>query len=237
MKSRQKEIRLAPINAEENGGRSILRTSKNARDDDIQKLGKRLRKQDGVANVLIEFRSEFNALKHAFHDYVRGSTVATYAAARFLVEDKSSWAEFCRHREWRERKRLAPRVRHPEDALRASARIAVGFDGKRATRRASRLYRLLEPFFARKTPVREVASMIKEGGLKRLAEVGATLKKGKKGASKSAKAPDCRFAINNQKMTKRIAAMSAGTKFRLSAKLKKLKGGAIELIIYNVKTM
>ncbi|MBZ9864207.1 hypothetical protein LB515_02350 [Mesorhizobium sp. CA15] len=236
MKSRQKVISLAPINAEANFARSVFGTSKNARnEDDIQKLGKRLKKQDGVANVLIKFRSEFNALSHAYHDHVRGSTVAVYAAARFLVEDKSSWAEFCRHPEWQDWKRLAPRAGHPEDALRAAARIAVGFGGKGATRRASRLYRLLEPFFARNTSPRKVASIINDGGLKRLAEVGATLKKGKKGAPKSAKTPNCRFALKNQKMAKKIAAMTPGTKFRLSAKAKKAKGGAIEIRIYNFK--
>ncbi|MER8649868.1 hypothetical protein [Mesorhizobium sp. M0586] len=235
MKSRQKVIRLAPINAETNFARSILRTSKNARDDGIQKLGKRLRKQDGVANVLVKIRSEFNPLSLAYHDHVRGSTVAVYAASRFLVEDKSSWVEFCRHPEWQDWKRLAPRASHPEDALRAAARIAVGFGSKRATRRASRLYRLLEPFFARNASLRKVASIINDGGLKRLAEAGATLKNGKKGAPKSAKTPHCRFDLKNQKMAKKIAAMTPGTKFRLSAKVKKAKSGAIEIGIYDIK--
>ncbi|WJI79369.1 MULTISPECIES: hypothetical protein [unclassified Mesorhizobium] len=177
MKSRQKKIHLAPLGAEANSSRSIFRTSKNNRkDDEIRKLGKRLRKRDGVAKVLIKCRSEFSALSQAHHNHVRESTIAIYAAALLLVEDRSSWAEFCRHRDWRKRKRLAPRVGHPEDALRASVRLAVGFKGKRATRRSSRLYKLLEPFFARATPMREVAAIARDRGLKGLAEVGTTFK-------------------------------------------------------------
>ncbi|TPJ77138.1 hypothetical protein [Mesorhizobium sp. B2-6-2] len=235
MKSRQKEIRVAPIDAKGNSGRSILRTFKNARShDDIRKLGKNLRKQDGVANVLIKLRSELGALSQAYHHHVRESTIAVYAAARLLVEDKSSWKEFCGHREWRDRKRVAPRLRHPEDALRATARIAAGFDGKRATRRASRLYRLLQPFFARGTSPQEVASIVSDGGLKRLAEVGATLKKEKKAALQSGKAPAYRFKLENRQMAKKISGMAAGTKFRMSAKIKKTKSGALEIKIYKV---
>jgi len=231
VKSRQKEIRVAP-----NSGRSIFRTSKNARkNDEIRKLGNRLRKQRGVAKVLIDSRSKFDALSQASHRYVRESTVAVYAAARLLVEDKSSWKEFCRHPEWRERKRLAPRVSHPEDALRAAARIAAGFDCKRATRRASRLYRLLKPFFVHGTSLREVASIVSDGGLKRLTEVGATFQEAKKAPSKSAKTSSCRFTLKNHQMADKIATMTSGTKVRLSAKVKKAKGGAIEIRIYNIK--
>ncbi|ESX24148.1 hypothetical protein [Mesorhizobium sp. LSJC264A00] len=235
MKSRQKKIHLAPLGAETNSPRSIFRTSKNNRkDDDIRKLGKRLRKRDGVAKVLIKCRSEFSALSQAHHSHVRESTIAIYAAALLLVEDRSSWAEFCRHRDWRKRKRLAPRVGHSEDALRASVRLAVGFKGKRATRRSSRLYKLLEPFFARATPMREVAAITRDRGLKGLTEVGATFKNNKKAASKAKRRPACRFTLE-EKMATKILSATAGTKIHLYGRVKKLKNGGVEITVRKIK--
>ncbi|TIL33917.1 hypothetical protein [Mesorhizobium sp.] len=234
MKSRQKKIHLAPRGAETNSRRSIFRTSeKNRKDDDIQKLGKRLRKRDGVAKVLIEFRSEFSDLSQGYHNHVRESTIAVYAAALLLREDRSSWAEFCRHSDWRKRKRLAPRVAHPEDALRATARLVVGFK-ERATRRSSRLYKLLEPFFAGATPMREVAAIARDGGLKGLAEVGATFKNEKKAAPKAKRSPACRFTFENRKMATKISSVAAGTKLQLFGKVKKSKSGAVEIILHKI---
>lgn len=236
MKSRQKKIHLAPRGAETNSRRSIFRTSeKNRKDDDIQKLGKRLRKRDGAAKVLIEFRSEFSDLSQGYHIHVRESTIAVYAAALLLREDRSSWAEFCRHSDWRKHKRLAPRVAHPEDALRATARLVVGFKGKRATRRSSRLYKLLEPFFARATPMREVAAIARDGGLKGLAEVSTTFKNEKKAAPKAKRSPACRFTFENRGMATKISSVAAGTEFQLFGKVNKSKSGAVKMIFYKIK--
>lgn len=126
--------------------------------------------QPGAAiSLLKELRSQEEHDESRYRAKFRRRLTETYKVALVAAESVDIWQEICDHPEWRGFKQ-APKHDDQKDALRYVVRLFVGFDGLAATKKASKYYVSLKPWFERRAPASEVREALKrEGGIENLA--------------------------------------------------------------------
>lgn len=84
-----------------------------------------------------------------------------FAAALIVQEDDDEWDELCAADEWVEHPKLKPKRTDP---LRATLRLAVGFEGRKADSTVHRYYKALGPLFVEKVSPVDIPRIIRESG-------------------------------------------------------------------------
>lgn len=98
-----------------------------------------------------EIQRGHSALRSHQHKQLRTALARLYAFACFLREDEDAWLDFCRDNVWGSYRRR-PKKSDRDDALRYVVRVAVGFNGRPATKRASKYYARLNGWFTAEIP-------------------------------------------------------------------------------------
>jgi hypothetical protein len=98
-----------------------------------------------------EIQRGHSALRSHQHKQLRTALARLYAFACFLREDEDAWLDFCRDNVWGSYRRR-PKKSDRDDALRYVVRVAVGFNGRPATKRASKYYARLSGWFTAEIP-------------------------------------------------------------------------------------
>lgn len=127
-------------------------------------------REKGASIRLLQQAQETDKLLGKQHrKHLRKTLAIVYAVASGLRADNDSWLDFCRHESWG-KFRGRPRDRDYDNALKYAIRFMVGFGEKSATKRASKYYRALAPFFEDEVSPKSISKRIKEaGGIERLA--------------------------------------------------------------------
>jgi hypothetical protein len=101
--------------------------------------------------IVDEIQRGHSALRSRQHKEFRRALARIYAIAFYLREDEDAWLDFCRDEAWNSYSRR-PKKSDQSDAPRYVIRIAVGFTGRSATKRASKYYARLIGLFAAEIP-------------------------------------------------------------------------------------
>ena len=126
-----------------------------------------------AVSVLKELRSEEENDDSSYRVKFRERLVKTYKIALLAAESPDVWQEICDDTDW-EGFKQAPKHDDQRDALRYVVRLFVGFGGPAATKKASKYYNSLKPWFEGQAPASAVRNALElEGGIEKLAQNAA----------------------------------------------------------------
>ncbi|MCZ7856387.1 hypothetical protein O9X81_07150 [Agrobacterium salinitolerans] len=150
-KSKKQKQKSASSAAELSGNRAS-----NERDDLFRSI-----KEVGVVRALNNVKDGIADLL-SNTDMKLATTLATvYAAAIIVQEDDDEWTALCEAKEWVDHPKAKPKR---DDPLRATVRLAVGFDGPKSNSTVNRYITALQPLFEQEVPAAEIPDRIREAG-------------------------------------------------------------------------
>lgn len=188
------------------------------------------------ASKLETLRENFAAIRSGYRKDLRRQLAEAYDLATFLQDDNSAWIDFCRLDAW-QNVRSRPRDTDPTNTLGYVLRFAVGFNGRAATKKASKYLSALSGFFSEGVPPVEIERKIREGGgIEKLARADAARRKqgGKKGDDEAEETPEITLKLRGEKV-RRLLEVESALPIGLKIRTMKTKGAALSARLISVK--